>query len=310
MNKTSPTRYKTTNWSQYNQALRKRGSFTIWFDPTMKWVASPTGKKGRQPIYSDAAIQFALTIRNLFQLALRQTQGFIHSLFELANIDWAIPDFSTLSRRTDTLQPAIHKSSTLNTSEGLHLLVDSTGIKITGDGEWVRKQHGVQQRRQWLKLHLAISADGGEIQAVEVTTCQCGDAEMLPPLLDQIDEPIASVTADGAYDTADCYDAVIKRKATPIIPPRSNAVLWQYDTIGSFRNAAVQGCRDQGKKQWKKNIGYHKRSRIESKMFAFKRLGQTILSRRFKRQVVELKIRVDIMNRFTELGIAKTVAIA
>ncbi len=108
----------------------------------------------------------------------------------------------------------------------MHILVDSTGIKVTGDGEWVRKKHGVNQHRQWLKLHLATDANSGEIQAVEVTTCQYGDAEMLQPLLDQIDEPIASVTADGAYDTVNCYDAILKRQANVIIPPRSNALLY------------------------------------------------------------------------------------
>ncbi|HBI8538676.1 TPA: IS5-like element ISAba10 family transposase, partial [Escherichia coli] len=200
------SRYKTTNWSEYNQALRQRGAFTIWFDPQMQWSATPTGKKGRQPTYTDIAIQFALTIRNLFQLALRQTQGFIQSFLQMAHLDWNVPDFSTLSRRADKLQPLLHKSAK-NPQEDLHILVDSTGIKVTGDGEWVRKKHGVNQHRQWLKLHLATDANSGEIQAVEVTTCQYGDAEMLQPLLDQIDEPIASVTADGAYDTVNCYDA-------------------------------------------------------------------------------------------------------
>ncbi|MDS9863302.1 transposase, partial [Acinetobacter pittii] len=152
MNTQSKSRYKTTNWSEYNQALRQRGAFTIWFDPQMQWSATPTGKKGRQPTYTDIAIQFALTIRNLFQLALRQTQGFIQSLFQMAHLDWNVPDFSTLSRRADKLQPLLHKSAK-NPQEDLHILVDSTGIKVTGDGEWVRKKYGVNQHRQWLKLH-------------------------------------------------------------------------------------------------------------------------------------------------------------
>ena len=309
MNTESKSRYKTTNWSEYNQALRQRGAFTIWFDPQMQWSATPTGKKGRQPTYTDIAIQFALTIRNLFQLAIRQTQGFIQSLFQMAHLDWNVPDFSTLSRRADKLQPLLHKSAK-NPQEDLHILVDSTGIKVTGDGEWVRKKHGVNQHRQWLKLHLATDANSGEIQAVEVTTCQYGDAEMLQPLLDQIDEPIASVTADGAYDTVNCYDAILKRQANVIIPPRSNAALWAENEIGKARNHAVQGCWDKGQKQWKRDIGYHRRSRIEAKMFALKRLGQGVSSRCFNRQVVDLQIRVDILNKFTQLGTAKTVAVA
>ncbi|MFQ8531904.1 transposase [Acinetobacter baumannii] len=174
----------------------------------------------------------------------------------------------------------------------------------------MRKKHGVNQHRQWLKLHLATDANSGEIQAVEVTTCQYGDAEMLQPLLDQIDEPIASVTADGAYDTVNCYDAILKRQANVIIPPRSNAALWAENEIGKARNHAVQGCWDKGQKQWKRDIGYHRRSRIEAKMFALKRLGQGVSSRCFNRQVVDLQIRVDILNKFTQLGTAKTVAVA
>lgn len=309
MNRQTPTRYKTINWSEYNQSLRNRGSFTIWLDSKMSWYAEPTGQKGRRSVYSDAAIQFALTIRNLFSLALRQTQGFICSFFQTAKIDWAIPDFSTLSRRADSLEPVIHKSAKTKGQE-LHLLVDSTGIKLTGDGEWIRKQHGVSKHRQWLKLHLAIDAHNGEIQAVEVTTCQRGDAEMLEPLLEQIDEPIASVTADGIYDTFTCYKAVLKRHAKVIIPPRKNAVLWQENEVGEVRNAAIQDCLDKGHAQWKKDIGYHKRSSVESKMFAFKRLGQGVSSRCFNRQVVDLQVRVNIINRFTQLGIAKTVAVA
>lgn len=161
MNTESKSRYKTTNWSEYNQALRQRGAFTIWFDPQMQWSATPTGKKGRQPTYTDIAIQFALTIRNLFQLALRQTQGFIQTLLQMAHLDWNVPDFSTLSRRADKLQPLLHKSAK-NPQEDLHILVDSTGIKVTGDGEWVRKKHGVNQHRQWLKLHLISVAQKPE----------------------------------------------------------------------------------------------------------------------------------------------------
>ena len=309
MNTESKSRYKTTNWAEYNQALRQRGAFTIWFDPQMQWYAMPTGKKGCQPTYSDTAIQFALTIRNLFQLALRQTQGFIQSLFQLAHLNWNVPDFSTLSRRADILQTRLHKSAK-KPQEGLHILVDSTGIKVTGDGEWVRKKHGLNQHRQWLKLHFATDANSGEIQAVEVTTCEYGDSEMLKPLLDQIDEPIASVTADGAYDTVDCYDVILKRQANVIIPPRSNAVLWAENEIGRARNHAVQACWNKGRKQWKREIGYHQRSRIEAKMFAFKRLGQGVSSRCFNRQVVDLQIRVDILNKFTQLGTAQTVAVA
>lgn len=308
MTKTLPKTYKTTNWSEYNQSLRNRGSLTIWLHAGMQWQADATGKKGRSPTFSDAAIQFALTMKNLFKLALRQTEGFLQSLFKLSGIDWCVPDFSTISRRAASLQPTICKSARTAGQE-LHVLVDSTGIKLSGDGEWVRKQHGVQQRRQWLKLHLAIDGNTGEIQAVEVTTCQYGDAQMLPHLLNQIDDDISSVTTDGAYDSREVYQAILARGAKVIIPPRSNAVHWAEDAVGQCRNRAVASCQADSK-QWKQAQNYHRRSLIESKMFAFKRLGDGVSSRCFDRQVVDLQIRVAIMNCFTGLGIAKTLAVA
>jgi hypothetical protein len=136
MSRPTPPTYKTRNWPAYNEALKRRGSLTIWFDPTMTWDAAPTGRRGRQPAYSDAAIQSCLTIKVLFGMALRQTTGFVESLLRLIGLDWAVPDFSTLSRRQKTLKVNIP----FRGSEGpLHLLIDSTGIKVEGEGEWTEE---------------------------------------------------------------------------------------------------------------------------------------------------------------------------
>jgi hypothetical protein len=153
MSRPTPPTYKTRNWPAYNEALKRRGSLTIWFDPAMTWEAAPTGKRGRQPDYSDAAIQTCLTMKVLFGMALRQTTGFVESLLRLIGLDWAVPDFSTLSRRQKTLKVNIPYRG----SDGpLHLLVDSTGIKVEGEGEWNARKHGGAKRRVWRKIHIGI----------------------------------------------------------------------------------------------------------------------------------------------------------
>jgi len=179
---TRPT-YKTRNWPAYNEALKRRGSLTIWFDPAMIWEAAPTGKRGRQPDYSDAAIQTCLTMKVLFGMALRQTTGFVESLLRLSGLDWAVPDFSTLSRRQKTLQVNIPYRGS---GGPLHLLIDSTGIKVEGEGEWNARKHGGAKRRVWRKIHIGIDEKTLEIRAAEFTTSDVGDAPMLPELLDQI----------------------------------------------------------------------------------------------------------------------------
>ena len=207
MSKPTPPTYRTTNWHSYNTALKQRGSLHIWFDPATVWLAEPSGKRGRSATFTDAAIQACLTLKALFGLPLRQTTGLVASLLELAGLDWAVPDFSTLSRRQKGLNVAIpYRPST----GVLHLLIDSTGIKAEGEGEWFAKKHGPSKPRQWRKVHLGIDADTLEIRAIEVTGSRVGDAPMLPELLDQIpiDQPIGKVTADGAYDTRGCHAAI------------------------------------------------------------------------------------------------------
>ena len=200
MSKPAPIRYRTLNWSAYDAALCERGSLTVWFDPSTPWHAGPSGKRGAQPVYSDAAIQACLTVKVLFGLPLRQSTGFVASLLKLAGLDWPVPDFSTLCRRQRTLAVQLPYRGS---GDPLHLLVDSTGIKVRGEGEWHARKHGGAKRRVWRKVHLAVDEATLEVRAVEITGCGVGDAPMLPSLLDQIPEgePIASVTADGAYDT-------------------------------------------------------------------------------------------------------------
>lgn len=309
MSRWTPTNYKTKNWSHYNRALKQRGSLSIWFDAEMAWEAKPSGHRGRQQAYSDAAIQACLTMKVLFGLPLRQTTGFVESLLELMGLDWSVPDFSTLCRRQKTLPVAIPYRG----SPGpLHLLIDSTGIKAEGEGEWNARKHGGPKRRLWRKIHIGIDEQTLEIRAIEVTSSSIGDPPMLPNLLDQIapDQKIGSVTADGAYDTRKCHDAIAARNARAVIPPRKNAKLWKPDTLGArARNEAVQSSKDLGRAQWRRLSGYHRRSRVETKMHCVKLLGQRLSAREFDRQVAEIQIRAAILNGFTALGIPRTVAI-
>ena len=235
--------YKTRNWLACNEGLERRGSLAIWFDRAMTWEAAPTGKQGRQRLYSDAAVQTCLTMKVLFGMALRQMTGFVESLLRLTGLDWTVPDFSTLSRRQKTLKVNIPYRG----SQGpLHLLIDSTGIKVEGEGEWSARKHGGAKRRVWRKIHIGIDEQTLEIHAAEFTTSDVGDAPLLPEFLDQIppDREIASVTADGAFDTRKCHDAIAARGAAAIIPPQKNDKPWKADGAGAIaRNEALRASR-------------------------------------------------------------------
>lgn len=308
MTQPNKPRYRTTNWKQYNSALKARGSLSIWLDKRMAWFAAASGKRGRSPKFSDTAIQFCLTLKNLFGLALRQTTGLVESVLQLCGLVWPVPDFSTLCRRQRDLNVQIPYS---RSKAGLNLLVDSTGIKFLGEGEWKCKKHGAEYRRQWRKLHIGIDADTLQIRAICVTSNNVSDASVLSDLLEQLppDEALESLTGDGAYDTQPAYEAVIRHGAIPIIPPRKNA-RFRRGAAFEHRNAAIAACRRLGRSIWKRWIGYHRRSLVETKMNCIKRLGERVMSRTFERQVNELHIRAAILNRFTELCRPQTAAVA
>ncbi len=192
-----PARYRTTNWSAYNAALRRRGSLLIWLDREMTWLAPREGRPERPPVFSEGAIQFCLSIKVLFKLPLRQTAGMVTSLLRMAGLDWPVPVYSTLCRRQKSLTVQIPYR---RANGPLNLLVDSTGINFLSDGEWQARKHGAQGRRQWRTIHLAMGPATSDIRAVEFTPSRDGDSPVLPDPLDQIpeDERIGTVTADGA----------------------------------------------------------------------------------------------------------------
>ena len=303
-------RYRTTNWPEYNAALCRRGSLLIWLDREMEWLAGPSGRPGRSETYSDAAIQFCLSIKVLFGLALRQTIGMVGSLLRMAGVDWPVPDYSTLCRRqsTVTIQIPFRRAG-----GKLNLLVDSTGVKMRGDGEWQVRRHGPGRRRQWRKVHLAMDVATGDIRAVEFTSSQTGDSPVLPDLLAQIssDQPIGTVTADGAYDTRKCHTAIAGQGGTAIIPIRRNGRPWKEDgPAARARNEILRASGYFGRAFWKRLTGYHARSRVEAQMRRLKSFGERIASRDPDRQAAEIHTRIALMNRFSALGRAEITRVA
>jgi len=251
-------------------------------------------REGRPPVFSDAAIQLCLSIKVLFKLPLRQTAGMVASLLRLAGLDWPVPDYSTLCRRQTTLQVQIPYR---RADAPLNLLVDSTGIKFLGDGEWQARKHGVQGSRQWRKVHLAMDTETSDIRAVEFTPIREGDSPVLPDLLDQIpqDEDIGAVTADGAHDTRRCHGAIIALGATAIIPIRKNGRPWKEDCPAArARNETLRATRHFGRAFWKRWTGYHARSRAEARMRFPKAFGERIAARDPDSQTAEVQIRIAL----------------
>ncbi len=311
MSKPVPARYRTTNWSDYNAALRRRGSLLVWLDRKMEWLAPKRGRPGRPQTFSDAAVQFCLSIKILFGLALRQAIGMVESLLKMAGLEaWPVPDYSTLCRRQKTVTIQIP----FRRMEGpLNLLVDSTGVKMRGDGEWQVRKHGPSRRRQWRKVHLAMDTATGDIRAAEFTSSREGNSPVLPDLLAQIssDQPIGAVTADGAYDTRTCYTAIAEHGGTAVIPIRKNGRPWKEDgPAARARNETLRASRHFGRAFWKRLTGYHARSRIEAQMLRLESFGERIASRDPDRQTAEIHIRVTLMNRFSALGRAEIVRAA
>src|ERR687890_1821769 len=191
-------RHRITNWAEYDAALRQRGSLTVWFTEAAiaAWRAEPRTTPGGQPHYSSLAIATALTLRAVFRLALRQTEGLIGSILRLLGLDLAVPDHSTLSRRAETLEVPRPRAG----KKPVQLLVGSTGLRLCGPGEWLLEKHGSRRRRSWRKLHLATDADTGRIVASALTDKDADDGSQVGPLLDQVAGPVASFTGDGAFD--------------------------------------------------------------------------------------------------------------
>ena len=307
-------KHKVMNSAAYDAALRQRGSLRVWFTDAAiaAWRAERRTTRGGQPDYSALAILTALTLRAVFRLALRQTEGLIGSIIGLLGLALTVPDHSTLSRRAKTLE--VPRPRLRRDGEPLHLLVDSTGLKLCGAGEWLVEKHGTKMRRSWRTLHVGLDADTGQIVAAALTTRDVDDASQVGPLLDQVAAPVTSFTADGAYDQESVSAAVAARhpEAAIIVPPRSTAVpSATAETEPTQWDGHLQSIAEHGRAAWQRASGYTKRARAEAAIARFKRvIGDGLRSRTDQRRATEGDGAVLALNRMLELGRPISVRIA
>lgn len=310
--------YRVRNWKEYNKGLVQRGSLTFWFSKEVieNWRSEKSKDTHGNQRYSNMAILCGLTLRQLFRLPLRATEGMLCSLIEMIDLKVDVPHYSTLSRRGKNL------NVNLGIKEGTrarHVLVDSTGVQVVGEGEWKKLRHGESRHQLWRKLHIAMDADSHEILAATMTESVRLDGNYLPGLIDKIDGPIAQITGDGAYDKKNCYQTAYKRGAKPVFPPQHDAciqrnkikkdpALLARDNTILFMQAGED--KDEQRRLWKEENKYHRRSLVETMMSRMKSIfGDQMRSRHFENQQTDLLIRCLIINQMNKMGLPKSVVI-
>jgi hypothetical protein len=299
---------RVTNCAEYDESLRRRGDLTVWIseEALALWAAAPRTTPGGQAVYSDLAIELCLTFGMVFKQPLRQTQGLMCSIAGLLGVEIAVPHFTTMSRRGNGL--SLPPKTASKSAKPVQLVVDSTGLKIFGEGEWLEKKHKTQRKRcSWRKLHLGLDLVTGQIVCSDLTGDDIGDPTALPGLLDQIDGPVDLFLADGAYDGEPTVEALTERFGSAIkvtIPPPKNAVLSPDASQNpSIRDRHIAEIEVDGQMAWQKSSGYNQRSRIETQIGRWKAvIGSKLKAHNFENQKTEAKISVRILNRMTELG--------
>jgi IS5 family transposase len=297
--------YKVTNWSEYNKSLKKRGSLTIWFDAGVKdnWLYNGKQKPGGAIIYSDVAIEFCLTIRSLFRLPYRQTEGMVSSLMNTAGLDLPVPSYTQFNRRTKHISIKLKDSD-----KDVHIVFDSTGLKVYGEGEWKVRKHGWSKHRTWRKMHLAINAETLAIEAVTMTGNDADDASQTKPLLNAIKGKIISIRADGGYDKKKVRQQLVERGIKQIIPPQENAVIKdENEPYAHQRNEAIKRIKETDRTTWKKEVDYHKRSLVEVSMYRYKTIFTgTLQSRKIEYENKEVAFKCKLLNKMIDLGMPKS----
>ena len=299
-------RYRVRNWSHYNRALIARGGLTFWIDEaalaTWRNTQSPTGS-GAPRIYSDTAIHCAVVVKSVYCLSLRAAQGFVSSVLSLMSLDLPVPNYSTVCRRQASLTVPILSSPH---SRPRHVVIDATGLRVYGAGEWHVHKHRGGRRRIWRKLHLGVDEHTKEIVAVEVTGSHVHDSQMLPSLLTQIRGKVLQVSGDGAYDTKACYESIGQRGAKATIPPRRNAKRMKCSNSSkmlAIRDATLRQIQQQGRYAWRVASGCTRQSLAENAMFRFKSIfGSRLRARRLENQRIEGWIKCMVLNRMVSLG--------
>jgi transposase len=299
--------YRIRGWREYNRALVSRGSLTLWIDTraTDTWLDhSCPARRGRRRTYTDAAILCALLLREAYHLPLRSTQGLVSSVLRLMRVELRSPHYSTLSRRARRLELSLAAPQKIR-----HLVIDSSGLKLYGEGEWRVRTHGKQKRRTWRKLHISMDASTHQITAASLTDKDVLDRNAMAGLLEQTGGEVERVCADGAYDFEQCYRAIKKHEAKALIPPRSDAVIRGKSPFEQ-RDENVRAIRKLGRKRWKRQSTYHRRSLVETAFFRLKTLfSDKLRARRVDTQAAEATLRCLAMNRMSMLGMPQSYAV-
>ena len=304
--------YRIRNRTPYNDALVRRGSLTPWVEqetPQARRCQGPS-QRGAQSRFSDPAIEGPLTLRCVYPLTLRATEGFARSLFGPMEVDLSVPDYTTIRRRAATVRITPPKKAT----GPPHLVSDGTGLKVYGEGEWRVRQHGSSKRRTRRKPHLAVDPQTHEIQAAMVTDPGVTDAETVAALLERVENPIDSAAGDGAYDRRVVYDAWDSRSAPAVVPPRRDARIQRHGNTSGPRLARdedLRRIREVGRAAWKEESGYHERSLAETAMFRMKTLfGDGVASRCSPQQATEAGVRCRALNIRTHQGMPRSERVA
>lgn len=300
-------KYKILNWSSYNKSLVNRGNITLYFEESSleNWYSDLPSQQGGQQIFSDYCIEVLLMLKNVFKLPYRQTEGFANSLINLMNIDYiSIPSYSQINRRASSIQVSQYQ---IPKTGSVTIAIDSTGLKVYGEGEWKVRKHGYSKRRTWRKLHLGVDPQTGFIHCHCLTLNDVDDGSQMQGLIEQVDHEIDTAYLDGAYDHEHCWDELIELDIEPVIPPRKNAVPWYINKPGDLseypRNKAIRRIEKIGRKEWKIESGYHNRSLSETAMFRYKTLfGGNLYSRKFDTQSTENDVKIKILNIMTAQG--------
>ena len=272
-----------------------------WLSPTAIAAWDPDGAATRraQRKYSDLAIESALTLRLLFHLPLRQAEGFLSSLFVLMGLDTRSPDHTTLSRRGQHLDLTLRA---VPRRAGLHLIIDSTGLSIVGEGEWVAAKHGSRATRGWKKLHVGVDQTG-VIIAHALTEATVDDAATGVELIQAVNDDIMRVTPDAAYDTVAFYDAAGARGASVVVPPTKTARVSRRRPRSSARDRTITKVKRIGRRRWKKTSRYHQQARVENAFFRYKAIiGDGLRARTPGGRTVEVLLACNMLNAMTDMG--------
>ena len=295
------TQYHVGNWPAYDRALVQRGDITVWLAPDAiaTWEAVGVGKRGGQRQYSDLAIETALTLRLIFHLPLRQTEGFLTSIFGMLGLELSTPDHTTLSRRGQHLDLTLRRAPA---GAGLHLMVDSTGLSIVGEGEWAAAKHGGRGRRGWKKRHLGVDRSG-VIVARALTEASVDDATTGITLIEAVDGALGRVTADTASDTVGFYEAAGARGATVVVPPTSTANVSRRGPRSRACDRMILAVKERGRRRWKQTSGYQGQARVENAFFRYKSIiGDSLRACSPAGRGTEVVLACNILNQMTGLG--------